>query len=76
MDYPWHAYIKELSGGLGKAYVLFAKSATNRGIFVKNLFQEISKPEKIKHARLLYHLAAMVKAERFIKGYMKIQLVI
>ena len=69
-DHPWHAYSKELSGGMCKACVLFDKSTTNRGIFVKNVFQDVSKPEKItEHAGLHYHLAAMVELERFIKGY-------
>ena len=69
-DHPWHVYSKELSDGLCKACVLFDKSATNCGIFVKNVFQGVSKPEKItEHAGLHYNLAAMVEAERFIKGY-------
>ena len=75
-NHPWHVYSKELSGGLCKACVLFDKSTTNRGIFVKNIFQDVSKPEEItEHARLHYHLAAMVEAERFIK-VMEIQLLI
>ena len=68
-DHPWHVYSKELSGDLCKACILFDKSTTNRRIFAKNVFQEISEPAKItEHAGLLYHLAAMVEAERFIKS--------
>ena len=59
-----------MSGGLCKTCVLFDKSTTNRGIFVKNVFLDVSKPEKItEHAGLHYHLAAMVEAEHFVKGY-------
>ena len=36
--HPWHAYSKELSGGLWKACILFDKSATNCRIFLKNIF--------------------------------------
>ena len=68
-DHPWHVYSKELSGGLCKACVLFDKSITNRVIFVKNVFQDVSKHEKItEHAGLHDHLAAMVEVERFIKA--------
>ena len=59
-----------MSGCLCKACLLFDKSTTNRGIFVKNVFQDVSKPEKItEHAELHYRIAAMVDTERFIKGY-------
>ena len=55
-------YSKELSGDLCKACRLFDKSTINRGIFVKNAFQDVSKPEKItEHAGLHYHLAVMEK---------------
>ena len=65
---PWHVYSKELSGDLFKACVLFDKSSTNSGIFVKIVFQDVSKPEKItEHVGLHYHLVAMGEAERFIK---------
>ena len=48
---------------------MFNKSTTNCGTFVKNVFQDVSKPEKItEHAGFHYHLAAMVEAERFVKG--------
>ena len=66
---PWHVYSKEFSGDLCKACVLFDKSSTNSGIFVKIVFQDVSKPEKItEHGGLHYHLVAMVEAERFIKS--------
>ena len=69
-DHPCHVYSKELSGGLCKACVLFDKSTTNCGIFVKNVFQDVSKPKKItEYAGLHYHLVAMVEAEPFTKGY-------
>ena len=59
-----------MSGGLCKACVFFDKSTTNCGIFVKNIFQDVSKPKKItEYAGLHYHLAAMVEAEHFVKGY-------
>ena len=59
-----------MSGGLCKACVLFDKSTINLGILVKNVFQDVSKPEKItEHAGMHYHLAAMVEGVRFIKGY-------
>ena len=74
-NHPWHVYSKELSGGLCKACVLFDKSTTNRGIFVKNVFQGVSKPEKITERKVALPLAAMVEAERFIK-VMEIQLLI
>ena len=67
---PWHVYSKEMSDGLCKACVFFHKSTTNSEIFLKNVFQDVKKPKKItEHAGLLYRLAAMVEAERFIKGY-------
>ena len=57
------------SGGLSKTCVLFGKSATILGIFVKNVFQDVSKPEEItEHAGLHYHLAAMDETECFIKN--------
>ena len=46
-NHPWHVYNKELDGSLCKACVLFDKSEKNRGIFVKNVFQKVSKREKI-----------------------------
>ena len=59
-----------MSGGLYKACVLFDKSTINRGILVKNVFQDVSKPEKIaEHGGMHYHLAVMVEGEPFIKGY-------
>ena len=69
-NHPWHVYNKELDGSLCKACVLFDKSEKNRGIFVKNVFQKVSKPEKIKeHEILAYHATAMLKAKDFINSY-------
>ena len=51
-DHPWHVCSKELSGALCKACVLFDKSTTDRGIFVKNVFQDVRKPEKITACRI------------------------
>ena len=49
---------------------MFDKSEKNRGIFVKNVFQKVSKPEKIKeHETLAYHSTAMLKAKDFINSY-------
>ena len=49
---------------------MFNSSTTNRGIFIKTIFQDVRKPEKItEHAGLHYHLAAMVEAEHFINVY-------
>ena len=60
----------ELDGSLCKACVLFDKSEKNRGIFVKNVFQKVSKPEKIKeHETLAYHSTAMLKAKDFVNSY-------
>ena len=57
------------NGGLSKTCVLFDKSATILGIFVKNVFQDVSKPEEItEHAGLHYHLAALAETESFIKN--------
>ena len=61
--HPWHVYSRELSAGLCKACVLFYKSTAHGGVFVKNVFQDIGKPEKItERAGLHYHLATMVEA--------------
>ena len=69
-DHPWHVCSKDLSSGLCKACLLFDKPTKNRKIFVKNVFQDASKPKKkTEHAGLLYHLAAMVEAQLFIKCY-------
>ena len=60
----------ELDGSLCKACVLFDKSEKDRGIFVTNVFQKVSKPEKIKeHEILAYHATAMLKAKDFINSY-------
>ena len=68
-NHPWHVYSKELHGSLCRACVLFDKSEKNRGIFVKNVFQKVSKPEKIKeHETLAYHSTAMLKAKDFINS--------
>ena len=68
-NHPWHVYSKELHGSLCKACVLFDKSENNRGIFVKNVFQKVSRPEKIReHETLAYHSTAMLKAKDFINS--------
>ena len=68
-NHPWHVYSKELDGHLCKTCVLFDKSKKNQGIFVKNAFQKVSKPEKIKeYETLAYHPIAMLKAKDFINS--------
>ena len=68
-NHPWHVYNKELDGSLCKACVLFDKSEKNRGIFVKNVFQKVSKREKIKeHDTLAFHSTAVLKAKDFINS--------
>ena len=60
--------VKELSGGLCKTCVLFEKSTKYLGVFVKNVFQDVSKTEKITdYAGLHHHLAVIMEAERFVK---------
>ena len=44
VDYSWHVYSKEVSGGLCKACALFDKSTTNRGILVKMFFKTLTNP--------------------------------
>ena len=68
-NHPSYVYSKELSGGLCKSCVLFEKSTKYQGIFVKNVFPDLTKTEKItEYAGLHHHLAAMIESEHFLKG--------
>ena len=52
-DHSLHVYSGELKGGLCKACILFDKAdEVNRGIFIKRVYQDLNKPEKIlEHAQ-------------------------
>ena len=66
----WHVYIQQLCGGLCKACILFDGADKNRGIFVKNAYQDISKPEKIaEHEKNEYHQKALAAAKNFIMNF-------
>ena len=68
-NHPSYVYSKELSGGLCKSCVLFETSTKYQGIFVKNVFPDVTKTEKItEYAGLHHHLAFMIKSEHFVKG--------
>ena len=68
-NHPSYVYSKELSGGLCKSCVLFEKSTKYQGIFVKNVFPDVTKTEKItEYAGLHHHLAVIIKSEHFVKG--------
>ena len=68
----WLVYSKELEGGLCKACVLFdpVEDSVNRGIFVKKVFRDFGKPEKIReHGQTQYHNEAILRAQEFMRAY-------
>ena len=65
----WHVYSEELQGRLWKACVLFDQNSGSkpRGKFVKAVFQDVSRSEKIaKHETKDYHKDALEKAKDFL----------
>ena len=67
---PWLVYSKELERGLCKFCVLFKEKDSNRGTFVKRLFQDLGKPEKIReHAEAKYHNENVTLAHKFVMSF-------
>ena len=67
----WHVYSKELQGCLWKVCVLFDQNSGSkpRGKFVKTVFQDVGKSEKItKHEFKEYHKDALEKAKDFLES--------
>ena len=64
----WYVYSKELQGGLCKYCVLFDDDDTwQRGEYVKTVFQDIDKSDKIKEHQLTeYHTWNAEKVKHFI----------
>ena len=68
----WHVYSKELQGGLCKVCVLIDQTSGSkpRGEFVKTVFQDVRKSEKIaKHETKEHHKDALEKAKEFLELY-------